>query len=66
MEEYTFEEAMKRLDEIVAILEKNDVSMEESLKLFEEGLALAKKCDSQLKQFEAKANSLLEEFEKNE
>ena len=66
MEELTFEQAMKRLDEIVSILDRNEVSMEESLKLFEEGLALAKKCDLQLKEFESKANSLLEEFEKNE
>ena len=65
MEELTFEQAMARLDEIVAILEKNSVSMEESLKLFEEGLILAKKCDTQLKEFEKKANTLIEEFEKD-
>ena len=65
MEELTFEQAMARLDEIVDILEKNSVSMEESLKLFEEGLTLAKKCDTQLKEFEKKANTLIEEFEKD-
>ncbi|MBR2685691.1 MAG: exodeoxyribonuclease VII small subunit [Erysipelotrichaceae bacterium] len=65
MEELSFEKAMERLDEIVRLLEKNELPMEESLKLFEEGLKLAKKCNSELKDFEEKANTLLEEFEKD-
>ncbi len=65
MEELSFEKAMQRLDEIVSLLEKNELPMEESLKLFEEGLKLAKQCNLQLKTFEEKANTLLEDFEKD-
>lgn len=65
MEELSFEKAMERLSEIVELLEKNEVNMEEALKLFEEGLTLAKQCEDKLKVFEEKADSLLKEYEKN-
>lgn len=54
----TFEEAMNRLDEIVSKLERNDASLDETIKLFEEGLGLVKHCDCQLKDFELKINEL--------
>lgn len=54
----TFEEAMNRLDEIVTKLERNDASLDETIKLFEEGLGLVKHCDGQLKDFELKINEL--------
>lgn len=44
----TFEEAMSRLDEIVTRLEKGDTPLEESLKLFEEGTALVRRCSGLL------------------
>ena len=44
----TFEQAMKRLEEIVAILEKGDAPMEDALTLFEEGTTLMKKCTTLL------------------
>ena len=37
---FSFEEAMKRLEEIVRLLENGQVSLDESIKLFEEGVAL--------------------------
>lgn len=37
---FNFEEAMKRLEEIVRLLEKGQVSLDESIKLYEEGVAL--------------------------
>ena len=37
----TYEQAIKRLEEIVAYLEKKDTPLEESMKLFEEGTKLA-------------------------
>lgn len=40
----TFEESIKRLDEIVRELEKGDAPLEASLTLFEEGTALIKNC----------------------
>ena len=39
-EELTYEKAMTRLEEIVSLLEKNDVSLDDSIKLFEEGTRL--------------------------
>lgn len=40
----TFEENMTRLEQIVHLLEKGEVSLEESIKLFQEGTALAQTC----------------------
>ena len=57
----TFQQAMSRLDEIVAGLNSNQLELEEAMKLFEEGLKLTKQCDMQLKEFENKMNELLVE-----
>ena len=42
--ELSFEESMKRLDEIVRGLEKGDVTLSDSMALFEEGTALIRRC----------------------
>lgn len=42
--EYTYEQATSRLDEIVSILDKNEVSLDEALALFEEGTRLTAYC----------------------
>ena len=39
----TFEESMARLEQIVRAMERGDVALEESLKLFQEGTELVKK-----------------------
>ena len=57
-EEIRFEEKMKKLEEIVDKLEKDDADLEESLKLYEEGLGLAKTLKEQLKVFQDKINEL--------
>jgi exodeoxyribonuclease VII small subunit len=44
----SFEEAMKRLDEIVRGLEKGDVTLNDSMALFEEGTALIRRCTEML------------------
>jgi len=49
-----FEESMIRLDEIVKELENGEVSLEESLALFEEGTALIKNCGKVLDEAEQK------------
>lgn len=46
--EITYEEAVKRLEEIVTLLEKNEVTLDESMKLFEEGTKLADICNKKL------------------
>lgn len=53
-EELTYEKAMNRLEEIVSLLEKNDVSLDESIKLFEEGTRLTAFCSEKLKNAKAK------------
>lgn len=43
-ENKTFEENMQRLEQIVRAMERGDVPLEESLKLFQEGTALVEQC----------------------
>lgn len=59
MAEPSFEEAMKRIEEIVADLEKSDVPLEESLKRFEEAVRLAKICSSKLDDAEKRVLKLV-------
>lgn len=61
-----FRESMSRLETIVSKLEQNDMELEEAMTLFEEGLQLIKKCDTQLNTFENKVQSLLDSFQKGE
>ena len=56
----TFEEKMNRLEEITRVLEKNEVSLDESIKLFEEGLKLSEELDTQLKTYQQKIIDLTE------
>lgn len=53
-EELTYEKAMNRLEEIVSLLEKNDVTLDDSIKLFEEGTRLTAFCSEKLKNAKAK------------
>ena len=53
-EELTYEKAMNRLEEIVSLLEKNDVSLDDSIKLLEEGTRLTAFCSEKLKNAKAK------------
>ncbi len=54
----TFEQSMKRLEEIVRQLEQGDAPLEESLKLFEEGTALIRSCGTLLNRAEQKVVKL--------
>ena len=55
----SFEEAMGRLEAIVAQLEKGECGLDQSLKLLEEGAGLAGRCEQLLDQAEQKVNLLL-------
>lgn len=55
-----FQETMSRLDEIVALLNNNELELEEAMSLFEEGLKLSTQCEKQLKKFETKMDQLVE------
>ncbi len=54
MAELKFEQAMAKLEDIVVTLEKGDLGLDESLKLFEEGTKLAAFCNTELSEAEQK------------
>lgn len=54
----TYEKAMLRLEEITSLLEKNEVSLDESIKLYEEASKLAAFCDEKLKTAQQKIEEL--------
>lgn len=61
MKELTYEQAYKRLEEIVEKLENGSVPLEESMKLFEEGTKLANFCNTKLNATEQKFTQLITE-----
>ena len=56
--ELTYEQAVKRLDEIVSLLEKNDISLDEALSLFEEGTKLTSFCSKKLSEAKQKITEI--------
>ena len=69
----TFEESLKRLEDIVERLERGDVPLDESLRLYEDGLQLSKACSERLTQAELilkrlskKADGAFEELDEEE
>ncbi len=61
MAEKKFEAALARLEEIVQELEKGDLPLEQSLKLFEEGIRLSRQCTKRLDEAERKVEILLKD-----
>jgi exodeoxyribonuclease VII small subunit len=57
----TFEESLKKLESIVDQLEKGDLPLEESLKLFEEGVGLSAVCKQELDAAEGKVQLLIKQ-----
>jgi exodeoxyribonuclease VII small subunit len=55
-----FEDALKRLEEIIALLEEGNVLLDESLKLYEEGQGLIKFCRDKLNKVESKVKELVQ------
>jgi len=56
-----FEEGIKRLEEIVEKLEKGDLLLEDSLKLFEEGIKLTRLLNQKLNETEKKVEMLIKD-----
>ncbi|MDB5987014.1 MAG: xseB [Nevskia sp.] len=54
-----FESSLKELDEIVARMERGDLPLEESLRLFERGVALTRECREALATAELRVKNLL-------
>jgi len=70
-ENLTYEKAIARLEVIVNQLENNDVSLEESIALFQEGIQLSHYCDEKLKNIQEKVaqiyeNNQLQDFQSEE
>ncbi len=61
----TFEEAIKRLEEIVRELESGEIEIEKALTVFEEGIRLSKICAKKLSTIERRIE-ILKKGEKNE
>lgn len=59
--EMTYESAISRLEKIVELLEKNEVTLDESMKLFEEGTRLTAFCSDKLKTAQLKITELTKE-----
>ncbi len=57
----SFEESLKQLESIVDQLEKGDLPLEQSLKLFEEGVALSAACKQELDAAEGKVQILMKQ-----
>ncbi len=64
MAKLSFEKQMSRLKEIVELLEKGEIELDESIKLYEEGLELSKSLKQQLKEYEKKIESINTDNEK--
>lgn len=58
-----FEEMMNRLNEIVDALESEELNLDKSIKLYEEGLKLSKEIKDELSKFEEKISKLNKENE---
>lgn len=60
-----FEESLKKLKKIVEELEKEDVPLDDALKLFEDGIKLSDICKSQLEEADKKVQVLLKDKKGN-
>jgi exodeoxyribonuclease VII small subunit len=59
MAKKSFEEMMEKIETVVGRLENDEVSLEESLKLFEEGVKLLRNCHQRLNEVEGKVQLLV-------
>lgn len=58
--ELNFEELMQKLESITNKLEKESLSLDESVKLFEEGMKISKECNEKLESAEKRITILLD------
>jgi len=54
IEQMSFEEAIRELEQVVTALDRGDVALEESIKLYERGATLKARCEAKLKEAEEK------------
>lgn len=61
MENMTYEEAIKRLEEIIHLLENDNTDLEKSISLFQEGVELSRYCDEKLKNIQKRVAQIYED-----
>lgn len=61
MENMTYEKAIKRLEYIIQQLENNEIPLEDSILLFQEGIELSQYCDQKLKNIQEKVAQIYED-----
>ncbi len=59
-EQFSFEEALSRLEVIVEKLEDESITLDESIALYEEGITLSKKCTETLEEAELRIQNVAE------
>jgi len=62
----TFEDAVKKLEEIVEKLEEEDVPLEKAIDYYQEGMKLSKLCDEKLQEAQEKVTKILNEHHEEE
>ncbi|WP_423364684.1 exodeoxyribonuclease VII small subunit [Mycoplasma sp. P36-A1] len=65
MESNNFEQSLKRIEEIIKKLEDNNIDLDESIKLYQEGIDLTSKCYTKLNDVEKQTIKILEESQIN-
>ncbi len=66
MKELSYEQAFKRLEEVVNLLENSQIPLEESIQLFQEGIELSKFCEEKLKTLEEQVVKIMETTEQKD
>jgi len=61
----SLESALKRLEEIVSLMDSESVNLEDSIQLFEEGMHLTKYCREQITSTEQRVQKLIEDAQGN-
>ena len=59
-QELNFEKELNRLKEIVSLIQQKDLSLDESIKLYEEGAEIVKKLNKELEKAEKKVEQVVE------
>lgn len=65
VKEMSFEEAMSELEQVLGQLERGDVALDDSIKLYERGAELKARCETKLKEAEEKVAAITLDAEGN-